>query len=60
FHLQHGFASAFQTLGLNHRKYTPIVKTVGNIIAFVVPGLFAIIPIMMYFGVQSPIALHIG
>ncbi|RKD20237.1 succinate dehydrogenase [Pelobium manganitolerans] len=29
FHLIHGFQSAFQTLGWNHRKYFPIAKFVG-------------------------------
>ncbi|MCO4782655.1 MAG: succinate dehydrogenase cytochrome b subunit, partial [Candidatus Cloacimonetes bacterium] len=25
-HITHGFQSAFQTLGFNHKKYTPIIK----------------------------------
>ena len=48
FHLWHGFISAFQTVGLNHPKYTPAVKFVGKAFAIVVPLLFAIIPIFMY------------
>ncbi len=48
-HLQHGFQSAFQTLGLNHKKYTPMIQTIGNIYSFVVPFGFIIIPII-YFG----------
>lgn len=48
FHLSHGFASAFQTLGLNHAKYTPLIKTVGYGFAILVPALFALIPIVMY------------
>ena len=48
FHLLHGFWSAFQTLGLNHRKYTPLIKAVGAIYAVVVPLLFAAIPVYMY------------
>lgn len=48
FHLLHGFSSAFQTLGLNHTKYTPLIKWMGRIYAVMVPGLFAIIPIIMY------------
>ena len=48
FHLWHGFASAFQTLGLNHTKYTPFIKGLGKTYAFVVAGLFAIIPIVLY------------
>ena len=29
FHLIHGFQSAFQTLGLSHKKYTPTIKAFG-------------------------------
>jgi succinate dehydrogenase / fumarate reductase, cytochrome b subunit len=49
FHLYHGFGSAFQTLGLNHVKYNPIIKFVGVAFAIIVPALFALIPIVMYF-----------
>ncbi|PRY87666.1 succinate dehydrogenase cytochrome b subunit [Mongoliibacter ruber] len=48
FHLSHGFASAFQTLGLNHVKYSPLIKKVGSIFSIVIPALFALIPIVMY------------
>jgi len=48
FHLWHGFASTFQTLGLNHLKYNPIILFVGRAFAIIVPILFAIIPIFMY------------
>ena len=48
FHLFHGFGSAFQTLGLNHVKYNPVIKFVGVAFAIIVPGLFALIPIYMY------------
>ncbi len=48
FHLWHGFASAFQTLGLNHVKYNPIIHFVGKAFAIIVPALFALIPIMMF------------
>lgn len=49
FHLFHGFGSAFQTLGLNHVKYNPVIKFVGVAFAIIVPALFALIPIYMYF-----------
>ena len=49
FHLYHGFASAFQTLGLNHLKYNGLIQTVGRAFAIVVPFLFALIPVLMYF-----------
>ena len=48
FHLWHGFQSAFQTLGLRHQKYTPIINFVGKAFAIIVPGLFAWIPVAMY------------
>jgi len=48
FHLWHGFASAFQTLGLNHVKYNPIIHFVGKAFAILVPALFALIPIIMF------------
>ena len=45
FHLWHGFQSAFQTLGLNHKKYTPFIKDVGKAYAIIIPAGFALIPI---------------
>jgi succinate dehydrogenase / fumarate reductase cytochrome b subunit len=53
FHLLHGFWSAFQTLGLNHRKYTPLIKAVGTIYSIVVPLAFAAIPVYMYFKLNA-------
>jgi succinate dehydrogenase / fumarate reductase cytochrome b subunit len=49
FHLAHGFAAAFQTLGLRHAKYTPLIKKVGTAFSILVPALFAIIPIYIFF-----------
>jgi succinate dehydrogenase / fumarate reductase cytochrome b subunit len=48
FHLLHGFQSAFQSLGLNHPRYTPLVKNIGVFIAVVVPVFFALIPVWMF------------
>ena len=49
FHLYHGFASAFQTLGLHHVKYNPVIKFVGVAFAIIVPTLFAAIPVVIFF-----------
>lgn len=49
FHLDHGFASAFQSLGMRHPKYTGIIRTVGKAFAYIVPALFAIIPLYIHF-----------
>lgn len=51
-HLHHGFQSAFQSLGLNHKKYTPAIQIVGKAYAVIIPLLFALIPIFIYLGVQ--------
>jgi len=48
FHLWHGFSSAFQTLGVNHPAYTPWIKKIGYGFAILVPGLFALIPIVIF------------
>lgn len=45
FHLNHGFQSAFQSLGLNHIKYTPFIKMVGGAIAFAIPLGFIVVAI---------------
>lgn len=50
YHLLHGFPSAFQTLGLNHKKYTPIIKAAGTVFSIIVPGLFAAIALAIFFG----------
>ncbi len=48
FHLWHGFASGFQTLGVNHSRYNSFIKGFGKFFAIVVPLAFAIIPIMIF------------
>lgn len=48
FHLWHGFASSFQTLGLNHKKYNPVIAFVGKAFSIIIPALFALIPIWMF------------
>ncbi len=50
YHLMHGFQSAFQTLGLNHRKYTPQIKKCGIIFSVVISVLFASMPVAMHLG----------
>jgi len=53
FHLHHGFQSAFQSMGLNHKKYTPIIKMVGTAYAILIPLGFALIPILIYLGIAG-------
>jgi succinate dehydrogenase / fumarate reductase cytochrome b subunit len=48
-HLLHGFSSAFQTLGVNHKRYTPIIKSIGVGYSFIICLLFALMPLAFYF-----------
>ncbi len=48
FHLYHAFYSAFQTIGLNHRLWTPAVKLVALIYAIILPAGFAFISITLW------------
>lgn len=48
-HLLHGFQSAFQSVGFNHRKYTPIIKKLGNLYAIIIPLGFIIIALVHFF-----------
>jgi succinate dehydrogenase / fumarate reductase cytochrome b subunit len=48
-HLHHAFQSAFQTLGLNHKKYTPTIKGLGLLYSILIPLGFALIPFVIYF-----------
>lgn len=50
FHLIHGFKSAFQTLGLTHKKYVPIVQFIGVwVFGIIIPFGFALMPLYFYF-----------
>ncbi|MDD2390777.1 MAG: succinate dehydrogenase cytochrome b subunit [Desulfobacterales bacterium] len=44
-HVSHGFWSGFQTLGLNHAKYMPIIMGLGIVFSIVVGVGFGFIPI---------------
>jgi succinate dehydrogenase / fumarate reductase cytochrome b subunit len=47
-HLLHGFQSSFQSVGFNHKKYTPTLKKLGNLFAIFIPLGFAFIAIYHY------------
>ncbi len=50
-HVSHGLWSAFQTLGANHPKYTPAIRTLSLIFALVVGLGFGLLPI--YFSISA-------
>jgi len=47
-HLSHGFWSGFQSLGLFGKKFTPLMYTLGTILAIALAAGFIGIPIYMY------------
>jgi len=47
-HLMHGFQSAFQSVGFNHNKYTPIIKKLGTLYAIIVPLGYAMVAIFHF------------
>ncbi|MCC6385604.1 MAG: succinate dehydrogenase cytochrome b subunit [Bacteroidia bacterium] len=50
YHLLQGFQSSFHSLGLKHKKYTPVVETAGVWFSILVPLIFALMPVSIYFG----------
>lgn len=50
FHLVHGFKSAFQTLGINHSKYNPLLNFLGvGVFGILIPIGFALMPLYFFF-----------
>jgi succinate dehydrogenase / fumarate reductase cytochrome b subunit len=49
FHLWHGFESAFQTLGLTHKRYGFLFRWIGRGYSILIPIGFALIPLYVYF-----------
>lgn len=47
-HLNHGFQSAFQTMGLNHKKYNPLIKAAGAIFCVVITLGFSSVALMHF------------
>ena len=49
FHLVHGFQSAFKTLGMDHKRYTPVVQFLAIVYSAIVVGGYSFIPVYIYF-----------
>lgn len=50
FHLLHGFHSAFETFGINNRRWTPIIRGIGVFYSVVICLLFASMPVAFMAG----------
>ena len=49
FHLNHGFQSAFQTFGWNHKKYFSFIQKLGTVYAVIMAAGFASMPLYFFF-----------
>jgi succinate dehydrogenase / fumarate reductase cytochrome b subunit len=49
-HLLHGFQSSFRTIGVHNKRWIGVVKGLGVAFSIIVPILFALMPVSIYFG----------
>ncbi len=47
FHISHGFWSLFQTFGINHPRYTPLIMRLGLVVTLVIGIGFGILPVYL-------------
>jgi succinate dehydrogenase / fumarate reductase cytochrome b subunit len=46
-HISHGFWSMFQTIGINHLRYMPLIMKLGLVVTLVLGVGFGILPIYL-------------
>jgi len=56
FHLYHGLWSMFQSLGINHPRYTPLLKRFSAVFAFLIAVGNISIPVAVLAGILTPMA----
>ncbi len=56
-HVRHGFWSAFQSLGAYHPRYTPLIQTLGILLAALFGLGFLALPIYVYFFAALPASI---
>lgn len=56
-HVRHGFWSAFQSLGAYHPRYTPLIQTLGILLATLFGLGFLALPIYVYFFAALPASI---
>ena len=60
FHLRHGIWSAFQSLGAMNPKLTPIIYTIGVLLAVLVSIGFIVVPLYIFFFVDASSVMGMG
>ncbi|MEZ5962635.1 MAG: succinate dehydrogenase cytochrome b subunit [Planctomycetota bacterium] len=53
-HLSHGLQSLFQSLGLRHRRYSPLIGTAAPIVAALLVAGFLSVPFSVLLGIVQP------
>ncbi len=48
-HLLHGIQSAAHTMGWTSKNYFPVIKSIGVVFSILIPLIFALMPLHMYF-----------
>lgn len=48
YHLWHGFQSAFRSLGIMHKNYTPAIEGLGKVYTIIITGGFMFLPVYWY------------
>ncbi|MBI2569261.1 MAG: succinate dehydrogenase cytochrome b subunit [Candidatus Schekmanbacteria bacterium] len=49
FHLWHGFSSAFQSLGAEHPRWDPLLRSFGWFLSVLIAGGFIAVPVVIFF-----------
>jgi succinate dehydrogenase / fumarate reductase, cytochrome b subunit len=60
YHLRHGFQSAFQTLGLRNKKYTPLLDAFAFIVWCLIPLGYASIPVYFFWMQKTGLIVSMG
>jgi len=55
FHLYHGLWSMFQTMGLSHPVYTPVIRVLAKVVAILIALGNISIPVAVLAGVIKPV-----
>ena len=55
YHLYHGLWSMFQTLGITHPVYTPILRVLAKIVAILIAAGNISIPVAILAGIIKPV-----
>ena len=48
-HVSHGLWSAFQSIGVNHPKYMPLIHVVSIVFSLIIGAGFGVLPIYITF-----------